>query len=89
MKTKLALVAFALAGALVATWAATGMHAATQFEQQVEVQEKDEFGDTVTRKEWRPGFQLGLMDGVLGGGGGLIAVGIVLLFLDRRAKRAA
>lgn len=86
MKTKLAIVSFVLAACVVGGWAATGMHSATRTEIPVEVVSEDAFGDKVTTTEWKKGLEIGLLDGVVPGAGFFVAVGVVLLFLDRRNK---
>ena len=48
----------------------------------------DDFGDKVAGTEWRSGFQLGIIDGAGPAGGGLVGLGILLLFLERRKGQA-
>lgn len=87
MQKKLAIVAFVLAAGVMGWWAASGMHAATRFEIPEQTEVEDEFGDKVKQTVWKKGFELGLLDGAAPAAGGLVAAGIVLLFLGR--KKAA
>ncbi|MCA9525032.1 MAG: hypothetical protein KC549_01890 [Myxococcales bacterium] len=69
-------------------WLASGMHLATQTEKLVETRTTDEFGDEVVDRKWEKTFELGL-DFAGPGGGGLVGLGGVLLFLARRRRKAA
>lgn len=46
-------------------------------------------GDPVPGKEWQEGFELGIVDGAGPAAGGLVFLGAVLFFLDRRKRKAA
>lgn len=49
----------------------------------------DDFGDPIKGKEWREGFELGIVDGAGPAAGVLLALAAVLFFVDRRRRRAA
>lgn len=49
----------------------------------------DDFGDAKPGKEWQETFELGLVDGAGPAAGGLLFVGAVLFFVDRRKRKAA
>ncbi len=93
MKT-VAIICFVLALAVVGKFAmdcsaAGQLLMATRLEIPVEVVETDAFGDEVKTTRWEDGLQLGLMDGAGPATGGLVFVGVGLLWLDRRRRRAA
>lgn len=86
---------FALAAAVLAWWLISYLQVPAasrslfmQQSYQVDVEAKDDFGDTVkTRKEVMR-FTPGLLDVAGPVAGGFGALGVALLFLDRRRKRA-
>ncbi len=49
----------------------------------------DAFEDPIAGKEWREGFELGIVDGAGPAAGVLLALAAVLFFVDRRRRRAA
>ncbi|MEZ4432049.1 MAG: hypothetical protein R3F65_06505 [bacterium] len=49
----------------------------------------DDFGDPKPGKEWQKTFELGIVDGAGPAAGGLVFIGAVLFFLDRRKRRRA
>lgn len=77
---------------VVGVWVAHGTKFVTQYQVQETVVEEDEFGDEIERKEMVDRFRFGLMpdkgyDGAAPLGGGLLAVGIALMWLDRRKRK--
>jgi hypothetical protein len=71
-------------------WFAQGMHMATESQARVEETTTDEFGDKVTKIIWKDleplDRKLGL-DFAAPGGGGLVGLGGLLLFINSRRKR--
>ena len=71
-------------------WYAQGMHMATESQARVEKTVVDDFGDKVVTIEWQ---DLAPLDRKLGldfaapGGGGLIGLGMLLLFINSRRNR--
>jgi hypothetical protein len=71
-------------------WYAHGMHMATESKAMVEKTSTDDFGDKVVTVEWQ---ELAPMDRKLGldfaapGGGGLVGLGMLLLFINSRRNR--
>lgn len=77
---------FALALAMAGVWVAHGQHMATLTEKLVEKEVVDEeFGDTEIVKVWEETFEIGL-DIAGPGFGGFVALGVGLLFVNRRRR---
>ncbi len=83
-----ALVCLLLALAAGGVWVASGKHLATLTSKPVEVVKTDDFGDEVKEIQWQETFEPGL-DLCGPAGGGFLGLGALLLFLDRRKRRAA
>ncbi|MCA9542428.1 MAG: hypothetical protein KC620_26205 [Myxococcales bacterium] len=83
-----ALVCFLLALAVGGVWFAHGQHLGTLTEKLVQTKTTDDFGDEVIKDEWQPTFEIGL-DIAGPAAGGLIGLAGLLLFLDRRKRKAA
>jgi hypothetical protein len=83
-----ALVCLLLALAAGGVWVASGKHLATLTSKPVEVVTKDDFGDEVKKIEWQETFEPGL-DLCGPAGGAFLGLAGLLLFLDRRKRRAA
>lgn len=76
----------ALAAIVAGYWAVSGMSLWTQTQVEVKVKEDDGFGEMRERSEWKDQFVPGGLDFALPLAGGLTAVAVVLVFLDRRKK---
>lgn len=80
-------IAIALAIGILVYWKASSGELATMTEIPVEITETDDvFGTTVTKKEWRPGFRLGL-EYAGAAAGPLLCVGVFLLWSARRSEK--
>ena len=84
----LAGLAFIAALGVVGVWFAHGQHMGTLTKKLVETKVVDDFGDEEIKREWVETFELGL-DFAGPGAGGLIGLAGLLLFLDRKKKKAA
>ena len=84
MKKSIAIVAFVLAAGVFGWWIKDGMGMATQTQVQVCKEVEDDFGEKEKVCKWVDQFKLGLLDGALPAGGGLIGVGVLMLFLSMR-----
>lgn len=89
MKKTVAIVALVLAAAVFGWWIKDGMGAATQTQVQVCKEVEDDFGDTVKECKWVDQFKLGLLDGALPAGGGLLGLAGLMGFLHMRESKAA
>lgn len=69
-------------------WLAHGRHMGTLTQELVETKVTDEFGDEVTKREWKDTFKLGL-DIAGPAAGGSIGLAGLLLFLNRRKQKKA
>ncbi len=99
IKTFVSGLCFGLAVAVAGVWAAQGMHSATlneEFVETVKILENEDCNDETfdpdfcieKSREGKPVFKLGLFDLVLPASGGLTGVGVVLLFLAFRSRKA-
>jgi hypothetical protein len=82
-----ALVCLLLALGAGGVWYKSGKHLATLTKKPVEIVKKDDFGDEVKEIQWEDTFEPGL-DICGPAGGGLVGLAAVLLFVDRRKRRA-
>ncbi|MFW5967610.1 MAG: hypothetical protein ACOCV2_08840 [Persicimonas sp.] len=85
---------FLLAAVVAGVWVAHGAKFVTQYQVQETVVEEDEFGDEIERKEMVDRFRFGLMpdkgyDGAAPVGGGLLAIGVALMWVDRKRRKKA
>jgi len=87
MRQRLAAVLIILAVAVAGYWFMSGARPWTATKVLIENTTKDDFGDTVIVREWKTQFVPGGMDFALPVGGALVGLALVLLWLDRRAKR--
>lgn len=74
-------------------WYASGAAMVTQYEVATTVTEEDEFGDAIERTVMTPQFRFGLLpdrgyDSASTVGGGLGALGVILLVVGRRSRRS-